>query len=238
MPTLKEALNASRKGYTHIEASKGLLPDPPVPNNVLDEFTAHPLMRCPLPTPNVSSDTLRPFRTGDITPKRRMIAPDSALGQTQNGTVTNTTTVITTGSSSSSSSSASSSSSITAQNASIDTPLLATGQHFFGTISLASMFAILSCTVTSAARVQLYSTNAAQLLDAGRGQVPPAGTTQHGVIMDLYLDTPDKFSWIMSPIADGSNQDDPQTDYAYITVTNLAAAAIVSVTLIFVPEET
>lgn len=235
MPTLKEALNADRKGYTPIEASGVQKPAPPLPTHELDEFNAHPLMRTPFPTPNVSSDTLRPFRTGDITPKRRMIAPESSLGQTQTATVTATATVISSGISTAASSGASTT--VVAETSSYVTNLLATGQQEFGTISLSKMFAVLNCSVTSAARVQLYSTLAAQTADAGRGQVPPTGTTQHGVIMDLYLDTPDKLFWVMSPIADGANQDDPQNDFAYITVTNLGAAGVITVAINFIPEE-
>ncbi len=233
MPSIKEALNASRAGLKPIEASE-VRKVLPVPQHELDELVAHPLMRCPLPTPSVSSDVLQPFRIGTTVPKRRMIAPDTGLGNSVNVTSTTTTTVISSGSSSSSSSSLSST---VAENASYVTNLLANGQQEFGTITLSKMFAVLNCSVTSPARVQLYSTSAAQLADSGRGQVPPTGTTQHGVIMDLYLDTADKFFWVMSPIADGANQDDPQSDFAYITVTNLSAAAVITVAITFVPEE-
>jgi len=236
MPTLKEALNASREGYTPIEASKAVKPTPPMPNDVLNELLSHPLMRTPLPTPNVSSDTLRPFNLGSVTPKRRMIAPETNLGSETSSNTTTSTTVITAGGSSSASSGTTST--VVAQRSTITTPLLTTGGQYLGTIQLAQMFAVLNCTVSSFARVELYSTNAFQVADLGRGQVAPASTTQHGVIMDLYLNTPDKLSWVMSPIADGANQDDPQNDFVYLTVTNLGPSAAISVTITFVPEET
>lgn len=243
MPTLKEALTASRKGFVPVEVNEDGYPKPPVPQSEMDEVVRHPLMRTPVPTPIVTEDALRAFNIGDRVPRRRMFSPEEALGSTTPSSATSTTTatIVTSGGSSSSSSSTGSSggsNTVVAQQTTIDTPLLVTGQQFFGTIAMAQCFAVLNCTVTQVARVQLYSTNAFQIADAGRGQTPPAGTTQHGVIMDLYLNTPDKLAWVMSPIAEGANQDDPQVDYAYLTVTNLGPAGVISVTITFVPEET
>jgi hypothetical protein len=118
-----------------------------------------------------------------------------------------------------------------------------------GTIQIAKGFTVRQVTVNAAARVRLYATLASQMADTGviTGGVPAANRprtqppqlgTQHGVIMDLYLNTSDKFNWIMSPPAVGFNDDSPQSATVYYAVDNISGVdqAIV-VTITYVPEE-
>lgn len=118
-----------------------------------------------------------------------------------------------------------------------------------GTVLLAKGFTVLGVTVNAGARVRLYSTLASQVADTGTitGGVPSANRprtqppilgTQHGVIMDLYLNTPDKFTWIMSPAAPGFSMDSPQTSTLYYAVDNISGVAqSIVVTITYVPEE-
>src|SRR5216684_2182816 len=91
-----------------------------------------------------------------------------------------------------------------------------------GTVKLARGFIVKLVAVNAAARVRLYATQASQLADTGTitGGVPSANRprtqppllgTQHGVILDLYLNTPDKFTWKLSPSASGFSLDAPPT---------------------------
>jgi len=68
--------------------------------------------------------------------------------------------------------------------------------------------------------------------------MPPTPGTQHGVILDLFLDTSDKFQWVMSPVADGANWDSPQTNNLYVTVTNIGGTAVpITVSFTYIPQE-
>jgi hypothetical protein len=118
-----------------------------------------------------------------------------------------------------------------------------------GSVQIAKGFTVRQVTVNAAARLRLYATLASQVADTGvitggvasanrpRTQPPQLGT-QHGVIMDLYLNTSDKFNWIMSPPAVGFNDDQPQSATVYYAVDNISGVdqAIV-ITITYVPEE-
>jgi len=118
-----------------------------------------------------------------------------------------------------------------------------------GTVLIAKGFIVTNVTVSAAARVRLYSTLQSQEGDTGtitagvpsanrpRTQPPIAGT-QHGVILDLYLNKPDKFIWIMSPAAPGFSMDNPQTSTLYYAVDNISGVAqSIVVTITYVPDE-
>ena len=118
-----------------------------------------------------------------------------------------------------------------------------------GSVQIAKGFTVRQVTVNAAARLRLYATLASQVADTGaiiggvasanrpRTQPPQLGT-QHGVIMDLYLNTSDKFNWKMSPPAVGFNDDQPQSATVYYAVDNISGVdqAIV-ITITYVPEE-
>ena len=103
---------------------------------------------------------------------------------------------------------------------------------------MAKTFALLNVRVSQAARVRLYINAAARTADAGRGnQTPPVPGTQSGIFVDLYLDTSDKFTWQMTPVALGYNWDTTQSTTIYYNVTNLGNTGTVQVTLTYVPME-
>ena len=118
-----------------------------------------------------------------------------------------------------------------------------------GTLLMAKGFIITNVTVNAGARVRIYATEAGQINDTGtitagvpsanrpRTQPPIAGT-QHNVIMDLYLNTPDKFTWDMSPVAPGCSMDSPQMSTLYYAVDNISGVAqSIVVTVTYVPDE-
>lgn len=89
-------------------------------------------------------------------------------------------------------------------------------------------------------RITLYATAAARTADQTGPRpntVPPTPGTQHGVLVDLYLDTADKLTWMMSPPAIVYNNNSPQVTTIYYAVTNLDTTQAVTVTLSYVPEE-
>lgn len=131
-----------------------------------------------------------------------------------------------------------SSTSPNAAQTSFTTASLATNAIGNGTVNVAKTFALLHVSATQFCRIRLYTTSSARTSDASRpNSVPPTPGTQHGVLVDLYLDTSDKLSWTMSPIALGFNYDGTQSSTIYYAVTNLGAANTVGVTLTYVPME-
>jgi hypothetical protein len=132
---------------------------------------------------------------------------------------------------------------------SITTATLAPNAVEAGTVQLTRGFAVKRVTVNAAARVRIYSTQASQIADTGTitGGVPSANRprtqppllgTQHGVILDLFLNTPDKFNWKMSPAAEGFNLDTPPTSQLYYAIDNLSGATqSIIATLLYVQTE-
>jgi hypothetical protein len=116
---------------------------------------------------------------------------------------------------------------------------LASGSIANGTVTMAKTFALLHVQVSAAARVRLYINSAARTADASRSnQVPPTPGTQSGIITDLYLDTSDKWTWQMTPIAIGYNWDVTQSTTIYYAVTNIGSSSEnITVTLTYVPME-
>jgi len=122
--------------------------------------------------------------------------------------------------------------------ATFTTTSLANGATANGTVAMAKTCALLHVTVSQAARVRLYINSAARTADASRSnQTPPTPGTQHGVLVDLYLDTGDKFTWQMSPIALVYNYDATQSTNIYYAVTNLGSTGTITVNLTYVPME-
>jgi len=122
--------------------------------------------------------------------------------------------------------------------ANFTTTTLANGATANGTVAMAKTCALLHVTVSQAARVRLYINSAARTADASRSnQTPPTPGTQHGVCVDLYLDTGDKFTWQMSPIALVYNYDATQSTNIYYAVTNLGSTGTITVNLTYVPME-
>src|SRR5580692_9994343 len=92
---------------------------------------------------------------------------------------------------------------------------------------MARTFTLLSMEVSSYARVRLYSTDAARAADALRpiGAPTPAGT-QNGIIAEVIMVSQlGVLSWMMSPAAQGFNDDTPASTTVYAAVTNLSGSS-------------
>ena len=100
---------------------------------------------------------------------------------------------------------------------------VATGATVTGFVTMAKSFMLQQVVSTFKVRVRLYSTAALRDADVSRGNSSQIALgTQHGMICDLYLDTADKLTWVMSPAAEGSNMDDGSGNI-YFSITNLEA---------------
>ncbi len=89
-------------------------------------------------------------------------------------------------------------------------------------------------------RLQLYQTSAARTADASRGfTVPLALGTQHGCLLDLYINQNQAVTpFILSPTILGSNNDGTQATTIYAVVTSVESTTQnISVTISFVPLE-
>ena len=115
---------------------------------------------------------------------------------------------------------------------------VAAGATVSDILTMAKSYSLLKVVVAFKTRVRLYSSATARDNDVARPHtVPIASGTQHGMICDLYLDTSDKLTWILSPEAEGSNMDDG-TSTVYYSVTNLEnATESLSVVFTYLPLE-
>lgn len=236
MPPLSQMLGGLPVGYEHIQAPSQTPGNPAQPPEYPP--ATNPYLRCPLPPVNVTPDSLRQFYKGGEIPQARILTPSSLSAGPTGGSSTTTTVVTGTGSSGGSTAAP------TGQSTSIITPVLNPGQKYLTIKTIAKAFIILRVGVNSAARVELYSTAAAQTVDSGRaasfGSVnnPPPAEIQSQVICDLYLDTPNKFSWVPAWSITGVNGDSPQTTSIYATVTNIGTGSNpIAVTIAYVPVE-
>ena len=102
---------------------------------------------------------------------------------------------------------------------------------------MAKAFVLLTVSLSAAARIELYSTLAAQTSDLHRpSTVGPGFGVEQGIITDIVLDTA-PYVWQAVNVI-GANADTPQTQNVYISVTNLSAASQTYVVSIqFVPVQ-
>lgn len=101
----------------------------------------------------------------------------------------------------------------------ITTAALADGATENGTSALGKAFIPLQITVDRACRVRLYQTSAARTADASRapGTLP---TGEHGVILDVRLDTGTGLVWDVFQPPTGANMDSPVTSTIYYAIKN------------------
>ena len=109
------------------------------------------------------------------------------------------------------------------------------------TLVMAKGVRVWKVVVSSAARVRLYATSALRTTDTSPDRpntIPPTPGTQHGVILDLFLDTSDKFTWYCAPVADGANGDTSQSTNIYAAITNIGTGTVaITVTIHYIPQE-
>lgn len=229
MPSVKDTLNADLSNY--VDA-----PSPP-PTSLDTALSLAPVrdhrlrFSAPyLPGTFPSTDTLTGYHLGGKIPQYRMPvpAPPSAGGAG--------------GSSSSGVFTTSSTSTITTNNPPISQTAVFTaasvlpGNNFTGIITMAKTFTILSLTINAAARIRVYSTVAAMNADLPRPITQAPGyATEQGLVGDIYLDTP-PYTWQPTPSIVGSNADSPQSQQAYVALTNISQSVqSYSLSVVFVP---
>lgn len=233
MASLKQAQNTDLTGYEPV-APRAIGALPPMMDF---QPVYNPYIRCPLPPISVTPDSLRQYYVGGQVPQFRVLTPpNTSNGGSGNGS---STTVIQTAVSTTTSSSGgtSTSTSIVAKSISLTTAILNPNDIYFGSISTSKSFQLLNISSSSPCRIEIYGSNIAQTLDAGRGlDVAPTPGTQQDLITDIVLDTaPYQWSWQNRV---GHNADNPQNGVAYVTVTNIdAISEAITITLIYVPLE-
>jgi hypothetical protein len=246
MPSIAEAVNANLEGY----APAAKLPVTyEMMNN--DKPRANPAIRCPLPPFNLDPDTLRQFETGNSSPQIRVMPVPA---QTGSNTVTKSgggfIGSVGTASSSSSSGSGSgsggsggggggSSTALTLKSVVLNTGAIAVGGSFIGSALLAKSFQLIALTVDQPVDVRIYGAAAIQSFDATRAiDSPVPAEVSDNIIADIIFDTT-PFTWGFQSIV-GSNQDNPQSLNAYITVLNTGNTTLsnVQVTLTYIALET
>jgi hypothetical protein len=106
--------------------------------------------------------------------------------------------------------------------------------------SIGSVSKLYKVTVDGPARVRLYATAAFRDADLGRpNTIPPTPGTQHGVLVDLFLDGSNStLNWFLFPVATIYNADNPQVRQVYYTINNLDKANTNAVTATFVYDPT
>lgn len=231
MATLEQATSVDTSKMTRIEPPTR--PAFPVVPDAEQQPGLSMFLRCPMPPISVTPDTLRQFYRGGQIPQHRVVTPLTQIGGSSSSSGGSSTTVISTGSSGSSDTDTDDDS-VSPTITSITTPTITLGTSYLGTIPIDLSFDVLQVSVDNACRVRLYSTAAAQAADQFRDNntLPTAGT-QHGIIFDLYLDTADKFNWLMSPVAPGANGDSPQSSTLYITVDPISTSTGITVTILY-----
>ena len=124
-------------------------------------------------------------------------------------------------------------------NTAITTPVLSQNETFTTPVQLGRTFAVFQVSVSAPARVQLYSSAAAQTADAGRPiTTAPTYGLATGLILDLNLLQANESAWALTPIAVGANTEQPRNPSAYLTVTNIVPSSTpITVTIFYLPLE-
>lgn len=228
MPSLKDS---RRKLDPNIyERVNNPAPAPAV--NTSLEPTYNKFLRCPLPPVAFTPDSSRQFYKGGGIPQNRLLTPTTlsasptgagaATAVTASTSTTTNTKIVTP----------------VATNASLTTPVLDSGEAFFGVLTMSKTFDLLQLTTSSMARVRFYATASEQAQDVGRPdtQPLPAGSSQD-IIADITLDT-DPMLWDFTAIPTGSNNDNPRSGLSYVTVENVDLSSVaITVSVLYLPTE-
>ena len=229
MPSLFETQRPLPANYTRV--SPPTLAIAPGASGPSLEPTYPINMRCPVPPTSFTPDTSKQFYRGATVPQFRTFAPPPLSGNTNSSGSTTTNNVT-------SSSSTTTKVTLSAQMASVPSPVLNPNDNYFATVTLSRTFSLINVSANAATRVRLYATKAAQTADALRTSATALNfETTQGVIADVTLDTA-PYTWLMSPIPDGSNGDFPRTANIYVTLTNIAASSNkIIASLLYLPLE-
>lgn len=191
-------------------------------------------LRCPLPPVAVTPDSLRQLYRGGVVPLNRLMTPTTLSGSPVAG---GSGTIVVTGSTTNNNPSKPTPP-VSAITASFTTSSLSMGDQFLSTLTAAKTFELIQLTTSGSARVRIYGTPSAQLLDMGRPDTtaPNIGTMQ-ALIADVTLDT-SPFQWLYTWIPVAANGDSPRTANIYVTVDGIDTVSLpITVTLLYLPNE-
>jgi hypothetical protein len=113
-------------------------------------------------------------------------------------------------------------------------------QIYQGTVSLALTFGLISISANVPCRLRLYATSGAASVDASRTSAQPLfSSEQSECICDITLNATTGLTWVLAPMAYGSDTDSPPSGNISYNLTNLTnTTQTVSVTLTYLPLET
>ena len=235
MPKLAEATAKSIEelGYTRVEQEQSI--NRTAPPTVMDNSVAY--SRCPVPPFSISPDSLTTYNQNGLAPQARIIAALPTFQDQTSSTSTKVTEVVSSGGGSGSSSSTVVSSTPVPAQAGFTTAAISPGNPLLVQIQLAPLFILYQVTVSSPARVELYSTAAAQLQDQGRSPLNPVPLgSENGVIVDLNLAGANESPWLCSPAPTGFNGDSPISSTIYTTITNVGTSTVpITISLSYLP---
>ena len=227
MASIKDSTGQDLSAYTPVTPTT---PPPASAPSVNDAPLRNPFLRTPLPSLNpVSPDSLRQFFNGGRVPQSRILPLPSTVnsgsgttyesafiagggsggsGGSTNITIDANTTLSPTGPV------------LFTTGAVVTTPLLPPGGKYVGSTLVANTFQLCSITASGPCRVQLYGSALAQQADLARGldDPTPAGVFQN-LVTDVALDTI-PLQWNFQDCC-ASNNEDPQNNTCYVTITNL-----------------
>ncbi len=230
MPTIAESQNVDTSGYARIVPS--VIPPPKHPENLLVQRSANQICSLPnLPGTFPSTDNVVGFGLAGKIPQWRAAIPNPNTTGSGGGAAVAATTIISTAGSNTTTNNPP-----IAKAASAMAPPLNPGQSFTGTVLLAKSFYLLSVSVSSPVRVELYSTSAARASDMSRSATTPPGYgNEQGLIGDFNLPNAPT-TWATDPAVIGGNGDTPQSNVIYLTITNISgSSATPAVTFSYVP---
>jgi hypothetical protein len=235
MAKLFDAINADRSQLKPIEPQEaGNATAPPDTN--LPSILQSPYRRCPLPASQNSVDSIRQLGQGSLVPRFRTQTPGpNNIGSTTGTQVVNVST-------SGSSSSGGGSTTVvnilpTSEVAAVTTSVLADEQIWFGQMNLAPAAIMLLISANAPCRVELYGTAAAQAADASRTILEAPTNATYGLCSDVVLQGNSPYMWDYLDTV-FTNQDDPQGEVAYVTITNISGAATaLTLSFSYVPEQ-
>lgn len=237
MSTLSEATSKSveQLGLKRVESSQ--VTQQTVTDSSSNLGTGY--TRCPVPPVSISPDSLATYNQNGQTPQARFLASLPLFSETSSGNSTTTVVQGSGGSSGtgSSSSPSTSTSNILPTNIGFTTSVISQNVPFLTTVQMSPLFILYKVSVSSPARVELYSTSSFQTLDRGRAATTPVTVgSENGIIGDFNLATSQESPWICSPAPTGFNGDDPISSSIYVTVNNLAATSTtITVSLFYLP---
>ncbi len=119
------------------------------------------------------------------------------------------------------------------------TPTISAGATYDGEITMARSYQLLNIEVSHQCRLRIYQTDAARTADASRPiETLPAVGTQHGVVLDLLLDSETGLDWKVQDGVSGSNMEDVVTaDIPFAIENTDGVSHAITITITYLVKE-